>query len=134
LTRRPSCSKAARSGLRPPFEQGSCHSDYILHLYGLLKGYCGTPPPAFWTLHVRSKNASGYSYVDKRTGKTYTSIRFITLSSPIFNEFRSLFYSDNGTKRVPANIGDLLTPRALAYLLVYGRRYEQPLWGILSLH
>ena len=52
------------------------------------------------------------------TGKAYIS--FQTLCSPMFNEYRDLFYS-NGVKTVPPTIGDILTARSLAYFLG-GRR------------
>jgi hypothetical protein len=48
------------------------------------------------------------------TGKAYIS--FQTLCSPMFNEYRVLFYS-NGVKIVPPTIGELLTARGLAYFL-----------------
>jgi hypothetical protein len=63
-----------------------------MHLYLLFQSYCGGPPPAFWTLHVRSKNASESTYVHQPSGRTRGRIGFHTLSSPMFEEFRSLFY------------------------------------------
>jgi hypothetical protein len=72
-----------------------------MHLYSLFEAYCGTPP----------RDNSNF---DSRTGKHYGRLTFTTLSSPIFNEFRELFYP-NGTKAVPSNLGDILTARSLAY-------------------
>jgi hypothetical protein len=91
-----------RRSVRLRFRQGSCHSGYIDHLYSLFQGYCGSPP--------RLDN-----HLLKATGKRYQTIYFQTLSSPILNEFRSIFYDSNGTKIVPHNIGGLLTARGLAY-------------------
>ena len=51
---------------------------------------------------------------DKRTGKYYKKVRFDTLTLPIFNKFRKVFYVGN-TKIVPSNISRYLTsPLALA--------------------
>jgi hypothetical protein len=70
-----------------------------MHLYSIFEPYCGTAPKVY----------------TRPTGKVY--IRFTTLSSPKLTEFHDLFYS-NGVKTVPPTIGDILTARSLAYLLV----------------
>lgn len=46
----------------------------------------------------------------------YESAYFYTLAFPCLNYYRELFYP-NGTKIVPANIGQLLTARGLAFWL-----------------
>ena len=53
----------------------------------------------------------------------YWSIR-ILYSLPCFNEFHNLFYP-NGSKLVPLNIGELLTPLSLAYWLADDGSFEQ---------
>jgi hypothetical protein len=63
--------------------------------------------------------ADGYTpqsrtIVDKRAKKSYSSISFITMQLPCFNEYREIFYALN-VKIVPDNIYDLLSPRGLAY-------------------
>ena len=51
---------------------------------------------------------------DKRKGKYYKKVRFDTLTLPIFNKLRKMFYIAN-TKMVPSNISRYLTsPLALA--------------------
>ncbi len=51
---------------------------------------------------------------DKRTGKCYKKVRFDTLTLPIFNRFRKIFYCGN-KKIVASNISHYLTsPLALA--------------------
>src|SRR2546423_12397323 len=50
----------------------------------------------------------------KVTGMIYSSITFQSLSLPCFNELYDLFYL-GGRKRVPSDIGSLLTPLGLAY-------------------
>jgi hypothetical protein len=84
------------------FEQGIVHKDYIYHLYDLFSNYCRTAPK----LKIRAP--------DKRTGVTYSSIRFQTYSLPCFNELFHMFYPE-GPKVVPSNIAELLTPLSLAY-------------------
>jgi hypothetical protein len=84
------------------FEQGLIHEEYILYLYNLFKGYCSSAPK------------SSARKPDSRTGKVYSSITFNTYSLPCFNYYYELLYV-NGVKRIPLNIGDLLTPVGLAY-------------------
>jgi hypothetical protein len=87
---------------RLQFEQGLIHEAYIIHLYELFKDYCNL----------------GLKYSDRkpdsRTGKIYSRVIFQTYSLPCFNNIYDLFYV-NGEKRIPLNIGELLTPVGLAY-------------------
>ena len=84
------------------FEQGFIHKDYIFHLYKIFKSFCNSEPK------ITSRKP------DKRTGKIYTRIKFVTYSLPCFNYYRDLFYK-NGKKEVPKNLGEILTPLGLAY-------------------
>jgi hypothetical protein len=86
------------------FEQGTIHKDYLLHLYDIFQKFCSACPKTINRLP------------DKITGKEHSSIRISTYSLPCFNEFHGLFYS-NGTKIIPQNIAELLTPLSLAYWL-----------------
>jgi len=86
------------------FVQGLVHEDYIFHLYELFSSYCRSVPKTTSRLP------------DKRTGKIYASIYFYSYALPCINEFFDLFYV-NGEKIVPLNIGELLTPLGLAYLI-----------------
>ena len=88
------------------FKQGIIHEDYLLDLYERFKESC---PSA---LRIKTKILNPQP--DKRTGKVYSSICFSTYSLPCFNDLYNLFYVE-GKKVVPGNIGDLLTPLALAY-------------------
>lgn len=94
-------SRASSKNTRFLFEQGEVHSSYLLHLYDLFKDYCKTEP----------KSSSRF---DKRVNKSYSRIKFSTLSSPVFNYYYDLFYL-NGNKIIPVNLGELLTARSLAY-------------------
>lgn len=52
-----------------------------------------------------------------RAGKLSYGLQFFSRSLPCFTELYSLFYP-NKTKVIPANIYDLLTPVALAHLIM----------------
>lgn len=54
---------------------------------------------------------------DPRTGKVYKSMYFRTLSFTCLNIFHDFFYK-NKKKVVPWNIGELLTPRGIAHLIM----------------
>jgi len=63
-----------------------------------------------------SSNFRTYSYLDKRTNKTYKSLNFLTKALPIFTGFYKLFYI-NKIKIVPNDLS-LLTPLALAHWIM----------------
>jgi hypothetical protein len=87
---------------RLQFKQGLVHKSYIYHLFDLFSSYSNMIEPRH------------YEFFDKRTKKIYTTIDFHTFSLPCFNFYYDLFYV-NGVKRIPLNIGELLTPSGLAY-------------------
>lgn len=84
------------------FGQSTKHKEYLYVLYRLFMNYCLTEPRVY--VHA----------THKVTGMIYSSITFQSLSLPCFNELYDLFYLD-GRKRVPSDIGSLLTPLGLAY-------------------
>jgi recombination protein RecA len=56
----------------------------------------------------------GLHEFDQRLGgKRYPCVQFATRTSPVFTHWRTRFY-DDGRKRVPNDIADLLTPLAIA--------------------
>jgi hypothetical protein len=88
------------------------HEGYLNHLYEVLKPLTASGPK------IITRKA------DKRTGLAYQSIAFKTRMLPSLNYYHELFYSLTDAtqvsgikykKLVPACIGDLLTPAALAY-------------------
>lgn len=81
------------------------HAAYLTVLYMVFYPLVGKHP----VLQIRKP--------DTRTGLRYKTLRFSTLSFPCFIYYYDLFYV-NGTKVVPYNIVDLLTPRALAYWIM----------------
>jgi hypothetical protein len=80
------------------FTQSLKFQDYFLHLYSI-----------FTQASLTNKYRT-YAYLDKRTGKVYTSLSFKTLARPILTEFYVMFYLNN-VKIVPLNLS-LLTPLA----------------------
>jgi hypothetical protein len=88
--------RTANSNANLQFWQGIVNAEYLMHLYSLFESYCGSAPKVY----------------TRHSGKA--NVYFNTLTSPVFTEFNSLFYLD-GVKHVPANIGELLTARSLAY-------------------
>lgn len=78
---------------------------YIEHKYHILQDICNSPPI--------------YSEVyDERTKKTYQRYSFSTLTNDQLRFYGNLFYANvNGqwVKKVPKDIENYLTPRALAY-------------------
>jgi hypothetical protein len=81
------------------FKQSIINEAYIIHLYSLFQEYCKTSPR---------------TYSQKLGEKTYQAVVFDTLTYSAFNYYHALFYK-NKIKIVPSNIGELLTPRGLAY-------------------
>lgn len=86
-------------------QSNSLHKEYLLHLYEVFESLTNTSPK------ITNRKP------DIRTGKVYNSIRFYTLSLPCLNSYYELFYP-NGKKMIPNNIGELLTARGLAYLIM----------------
>lgn len=76
-------------------------------MFSIFKAYCA----AEFTPKSRMN-------VDKRTNKRYSSISFTTMQLPCFNWFREIFYVSN-VKIVPDDIYNLLTPRGLAYWIIF---------------
>lgn len=87
------------------FIQSIKFEDYFSYLFSIFsfQNFC-------------SSNFHTYSYLDQRTGNTYTSLNFWTKSLPIFTEFYNQFYI-NKEKIVPIDLS-LLTPLALAHWIM----------------
>ena len=62
-------------------------------------------------------NVLAYYKTSVRKDKIHTALAFYTRGLPCFNELRHLFYV-NKVKRVPEDIYNLLTPVALAHLIM----------------
>lgn len=97
------------------FAQGAVNSKYFYHVFFQLSHYCSSFPA------VRIRNYKG---------KENIGLEFFTRTLPCFTELHSLFYpnpsrgSPTGNphgkriKVVPENIYDILTPVALAHLIM----------------
>nr|YP_009710724.1 LAGLIDADG endonuclease type 2 [Amanita phalloides]QFZ98673.1 LAGLIDADG endonuclease type 2 [Amanita phalloides]WLF85178.1 hypothetical protein [Amanita phalloides] len=92
------------SNTRLQFKQSIKNKVYIDHLYSLFKEYCNLEPKIT-------------SSIDKRPGKKElnVSIKFWTLSLPCFNQFRELFYNEDGKKFISSKLEDKITAKSLAY-------------------
>jgi LAGLIDADG DNA endonuclease family len=91
-------SKNARLG----FQQSLAKVRYILFVFNILSHYCSNG------LYFRK---------GIRLGNNFYSLSFFTRSMACFTELHSLFYP-NGVKIIPHNIYDLLTPIALAHMIM----------------
>jgi hypothetical protein len=84
------------------FKQSISKSDYLWFVYNLLSHYCSNYPILVTGVRQGNKNFG---------------LQFKTRSMPCITELRNLFYLDN-KKIIPINIYDLLTPVALAHLVM----------------
>jgi len=96
--------KNLNSNTRLQFKQSTINEVYIRSLYSLFKEFCGSEPKILSKFDSRASKF-----------KEYQAIKFQTLSLPCFNLFREMFYNSEGIKIVPSNLGELLSPRGLAY-------------------
>jgi len=89
-------------GVKFRFRQTLAHKDYIFWLYNFFnsRGYCTNNFPVLFT--------------QKYGDKLYEAYRFNTYSFTSLLWVYKLFYTHSKRKIVPANIGDFLTPLALA--------------------
>jgi len=84
------------------FKQGLNNSNYVWFTYFILAHYCNVHPSL-----VKSIRKNRVSF----------ALYFRTRGLPCFNELRHLFYKDK-VKVVPEDIYNLLTPVALAHLIM----------------
>jgi len=83
------------------FCQSYKHLDYLIHLYDLFSLYVSSPPRV---------------YEINRSSGSYLQVSFQTWSFPFFDQLYLLFYDPiSGKKKIPENIGNLLTPLGLSY-------------------
>ena len=95
-------SKAHKKNALLGFKQSLAHSQYVLFVFNILSHYCSSIP--FLTTGIRA-------------GNRFYVLEFRTRSMPCLTELRFLFYP-NGVKIVPYNIYELLTPIALAHMIM----------------
>jgi hypothetical protein len=84
------------------FKQSLKNSKYVLFVFSILSHYC---------------NKSPFIVKSNRNDKETFSLCLQTRGLPCFSELRSIFYINN-VKTVPADIYNLLTPVALAHLIM----------------
>lgn len=84
------------------FKQSLKNSSYVIFVFFILSHYCNKVP---------------FFIKGNRYGKEFYSVCLQTRGLPCFAELRSIFYI-NGVKTIPENIYDLLTPVALAHMIM----------------
>jgi len=84
------------------FKQSLSHSTYVWFVFNILSPYCNTGPKLVSNVKV---------------DKIHYALGLFTRSLTCFIELHSLFYL-KGVKVIPQNIYDLLTPVALAHLIM----------------
>ena len=84
------------------------HLNYFYHIFDLFKPFLSKD------FFPKSR-----SFVNKKTNISYSSISFASLTLPCFNYYREKFYNNKNKKIVPININQLLTPRGLAYWMIF---------------
>lgn len=98
------------------FEQNITRADYIQHLYKIFENFVGTPP------QVRDIRGGG--------AQDRQSMWFRTYGHPELKFYDGLFYPIDEhklrKKRIPQNIHEFLTPRALAYWFMDDGTYYHP--------
>lgn len=87
------------------WEQKAAQKDYIYHIWNIFESFCGSPP--------KLRLISGGGAVNRE------SYWVRTYRHPYFAKYKDLFYTrdTNGKqmKRLPPDLFQYLTPRALAY-------------------
>ena len=91
-------NKNARLG----FKQSLSRSAYVWFVFNILSHYCSSSPQLI-------KNV--------RLGNQLYALQFFTRSLPCFTELHTLFYRE-GVKIIPDNIYEILTPIALAHVIM----------------
>ena len=98
LTFGSSLHKNARLG----FKQSLSNSEYVLFVFNILSHYCSSYP-----IFIEGT----------RAGNKYYALQFLTTSLPCITKLHPVFYTYK-EKRIPYNIYELLTPVALAHVIM----------------
>lgn len=101
-------------GVRFRFRQQAKHKEYLfwLHQFFYERGYCSSNLPVL--------------YSQKSGNKTYEAYRFGTYGFSSLLWLYKLFYTNSKKKVIPQNIGELLTPLALAVWISDDGTWKQP--------
>lgn len=91
------------------FEQSIKKSDYLNHLYNLMKEN-GIP--------LQKESVTTYSRKDERFGVTNQSLYFRTEATEELNTLADLFLDESGKKIIPQTISEHLTERGLAHWIM----------------
>lgn len=88
------------------FIQSIIHEEYFKYFFDIFKD-----------LNLCSDNYTTYSYLDSRTNKVYTSLRFVTYALPLFSDMYKKWYINN-IKIIPFEFNHLLTPLAITHWIM----------------
>jgi hypothetical protein len=101
------CGEKRAGSSRFHIHMSSSNIEYLHWLHKSLanKGYCSPNPPKF---HIQIG----------KEGRVYRSLKFRTWSFRSLNWLYDSFYDEKAIKRIPENINQLCTPRALAVWLM----------------
>lgn len=96
-------------GINPVFEfkQSTIHSAYLFYMYFIFLhwGYSNLSFPIVY-------------FTGDSAGNKHSYLRFRTIANVMLMSVYQSFYPNGGTKILPINIFDLLTPRALAFWIM----------------
>ena len=105
------------SGVRLTISFGAKHSAYLMHLFNLFEPYTNTKPTSI-------------SVYNKQTKTNNEVWRFKTVSLPQLLYYYELFYKADSEgkfiKIIPLNIEELMSPVALAHVLMGDGNLKQP--------
>jgi len=84
-------------------KQSLSHFEYLWFTFNELSHYC-----------------SGYPVlkISKRNNRICYAVEFVTRTLPCFMELRNIYYTSEGIKKIPEDIYNIITPRALAHLIM----------------
>lgn len=108
-------NKNARVGFKQSVDSGA----YVLFVFNLLSHYCSSYPKLTTSIRYAKslRDKEGLIRATPRSGKQLYGLQFFTRSMPCITDLYFLFYP-NGVKIVPHNIYELLTPIALAHVVM----------------
>lgn len=101
------------------FSQSLKAKEYFLQQFLLFKPY-----------FTDNYNYTNYTYLDKRTNKSYSTLSFSTKALPLFTMFYDLFYLNNNKKIPDQENLKFLTPLALAHWIMQDGSFHKNSKGI----
>jgi hypothetical protein len=113
-----SMQRLSKKSARLVVKHGVKQREYVYFLYNELRRWVKTPPKM--TIEL-----------DRRFGIKTNRYRFRTINSPGFLNYYRLFYDDQGKKRLPNNIAQILDDLGLAIWFMDDGSYKNDSKGLL---